>query len=335
MEELQVIETTSGRQFKPWASREDVQAIKQETVQAVVQAVQDPASVTAVTSEIASGKAAIASAINAKGGEASATESFSELADDITYTISGEDFLTKWFKGAYPYDGGVFNSDIDYLAPYKMYGVPFTEINLQGLTDFDAENFKYCNNLRVIRLASYAPTSIRSGSNFFRYNPNLEEIYLNAFNYNVDSFMRYNSAPIKKIYAPNWDVDFSTLGTYSYFGSYGLSPRQITNLTFHSISRAGDIGNVNIGNNVRSVMLTQPPSNDLYLGLVWACSNVIAEGQSGIDELNTNVQALAATFLDYTGMTGHIITFNADLYNVLTEVTKQMFTNKNWAVAYS
>ncbi|MBQ1752422.1 MAG: hypothetical protein II109_03300, partial [Paludibacteraceae bacterium] len=83
MEELQVIETTSGRQFKPWASREDVQIIKQETVQAVVQAVQDPASVTAITSEIASGKQAIASAINAKGGEASATESFQELAEDL------------------------------------------------------------------------------------------------------------------------------------------------------------------------------------------------------------------------------------------------------------
>ena len=83
MEELQVIETTSGRQFKPWASREDVQIIKQETVQAVVQAVQNPASITAITSEIASGKQAIASAINAKGGEASATESFTELAQDI------------------------------------------------------------------------------------------------------------------------------------------------------------------------------------------------------------------------------------------------------------
>ena len=83
MEELQVIETTSGRQFKPWASREDVQVIKQETVQAVVQAVQDPASVTAITSEIAGGKQAIASAINAKGGTASATESFTELAEAV------------------------------------------------------------------------------------------------------------------------------------------------------------------------------------------------------------------------------------------------------------
>ena len=27
MEELQVIETTSGRQFKPWASKEDVQEV--------------------------------------------------------------------------------------------------------------------------------------------------------------------------------------------------------------------------------------------------------------------------------------------------------------------
>ena len=68
MEELQVIETTTGRQFKPWATKDDVQ---------------DPASVTAIASEIASGKQVIAQAINAKGGNASADESFNELADDI------------------------------------------------------------------------------------------------------------------------------------------------------------------------------------------------------------------------------------------------------------
>lgn len=99
MEDLQVIETTSGRQFKPWASREDVQAIKQETVQAVVQAVQDPASITAITSEIASGKQAIAAAINAKGvQDVSPTDSFDKLAQDIqsiqqkTININSQDW---------------------------------------------------------------------------------------------------------------------------------------------------------------------------------------------------------------------------------------------------
>ena len=100
MEELQVIETTSGRKFKPWATNDDLQA-----------AVQDPASITAITSEIASGKAAIASAINAKGGTASATESFSELAQDIQsiqtqeIIIAGGDMYAKQLYG-------VANNDI-------------------------------------------------------------------------------------------------------------------------------------------------------------------------------------------------------------------------------
>lgn len=68
MEELQVIETTSGRQFKPWATKDDVQ---------------DPASVTAVASEIANGKQAIAAAINAKGVPTSPTDSFAQLAENI------------------------------------------------------------------------------------------------------------------------------------------------------------------------------------------------------------------------------------------------------------
>ena len=36
MEELQVIETTSGRQFKPWASREDVAEIRSDINTTVV-----------------------------------------------------------------------------------------------------------------------------------------------------------------------------------------------------------------------------------------------------------------------------------------------------------
>ncbi|MBQ3930289.1 MAG: hypothetical protein II708_05005 [Paludibacteraceae bacterium] len=116
MEELQVIETTSGRQFKPWASREDVQVIKQETVQAVVQtvvqAVQDPASITAITSEIASGKQAIAAALTQKGvQDVSPTDSFNKLAQDIQsiqiqeITIDGGDMYAKQLYG-------VANNDI-------------------------------------------------------------------------------------------------------------------------------------------------------------------------------------------------------------------------------
>ena len=63
--------------------KQQISATTETTVNTIQGVVQDPASVTAITSELAAGKAAIADAITEKGGTASATESFSGLAQDI------------------------------------------------------------------------------------------------------------------------------------------------------------------------------------------------------------------------------------------------------------
>lgn len=66
----------------------------------------------------------------------------------------------------------------------------------------------------------------------------------------------------------------------------------------------------------------------------WTATNVIAEGQTGIDELNYNIKTyLADRVADRTNDTALTITFGASLYNVLTADTIQAFTNKNWNVA--
>lgn len=66
----------------------------------------------------------------------------------------------------------------------------------------------------------------------------------------------------------------------------------------------------------------------------WTATNVIAEGQSGIDELNYNIKTYFADRLkDNTGGTAKTVTFGASLYNVLTPATIAAFTSKNWSVA--
>lgn len=99
MEELTAIKTADGREFKPWASKETVQEVVQE-------AVQDRASVTAITSEIASGKQAIAAALTQKGvQDVLPTDSFNKLAQDIQsiqiqeVTIAGGDMYSKQLYG--------------------------------------------------------------------------------------------------------------------------------------------------------------------------------------------------------------------------------------------
>lgn len=66
----------------------------------------------------------------------------------------------------------------------------------------------------------------------------------------------------------------------------------------------------------------------------WLATNVIAEGQTGIDELNYNIKTyIADKVADRTGDSALIITFGASLYNVLTPATIAAFTAKNWSVA--
>lgn len=67
---------------------------------------------------------------------------------------------------------------------------------------------------------------------------------------------------------------------------------------------------------------------------MWTATNVISEGQSGIDELNYNIKTyLADRVADRTNDTALTITFGASLYNVLTADTIAAFTAKNWNVA--
>lgn len=66
----------------------------------------------------------------------------------------------------------------------------------------------------------------------------------------------------------------------------------------------------------------------------WTATDVIAEGQSGIDELNYNIKTyLADRVADRTGDSALTVTFGASLYNVLTAETIAAFTAKNWNVA--
>lgn len=86
---------------------------------------------------------------------------------------------------------------------------------------------------------------------------------------------------------------------------------------------------------LRAVIVGQDTAVDLPMSK-WTATNVIAEGQSAIDELNFNIKTyLADTVADRTNDTALTITFGTSLYNVLTAETIAAFTIKNWNVAYA
>lgn len=177
MEELQVIETTSGRQFKPWASKEDVQA-----------AVQDPASVTAIASEIASGKQVIAAAINAKGGTAEATESFSELADDISNAIFDTTTDVVFEEGFTPRSAYDIVMNRGKIKSLICRGVTFTDTQLQYLTGLESISFpdlistfipnntitSSCANLKVFRCDNIIQVGLGQAFDFASTNNSVD-----------------------------------------------------------------------------------------------------------------------------------------------------------------
>ena len=326
MEELQVIETTSGRQFKPWVDADKLQEI-----------VSDPASVTAITSEIASGKQAIAAAINAKGGEASATESFTELAQDIQDTptsgvLSGGIVQSEPFKfldyacrqGAYPFteidDDSVTIINRNY-AFYKQ--TQLLKVRMSASMVINGESvFNSCSALQEVNMPNLITIS---GHSVFRGCSALQEINMpNLITISGESIFHSCSA-LQEVNMPNLitisgryvfqfcsalqEVIMPNLTTISgsdvFYGCTALQEVIMPNLTTISGIRVfygcAALRDVTLGTltsivepfstaiqNLRNITIGQDTNINLPFQL-WAATNVIAEGQSGIDELNSNL----------------------------------------------
>ena len=305
MEELQVIETTSGRQFKPWVDADKLQ-----------EAVSNPASVTAIASEIASGKQAIAQAINAKGGNASVTESFNELADDIinlnnSFITYGVEVTEKihWFK---------FICDSSTVAR-----LPLTTIDDDVVTTItQPSSFQSCTALESVRMTALVTLSGEhafqgctvlqkvimpnlvtiSGSGAFAGCPALQEVTMPNLT-TISSGQCFNTLPaLQYISLPSL---IAINGNFSFAYNTSLQEVNMPNLTV--ISGGNTFINCSALSNVIFGTLTtlldpfindKPSLRNITIGedtninlpfYRWSASNVIAEGQSGIDELNSNL----------------------------------------------
>ena len=290
MEELTAIKTADGREFKPWATNDDLQA-----------AVQDPASVTAIASEIASGKQAIASAINAKGGTASATESFAELADAIlnlaNVTIVSTAGLTgvgvpinllKWLLNGMSSSDSNFSEISDNtvttisVSRTLSYIPTLKRVVLNAVESISASYvFNSCTLLQRVELPNL---QIITGDSLFCRCPNLhildlpslEVINSRAFWQDNEGDGNYEEFLFPKLH--------TLLGTYCF-----LRNKSLKNVVFGTLT---DFGSASFAGsdypNIRNITIGIGTDVNLYL-VSWSATNVIAEGQSGIDELNSNL----------------------------------------------
>ena len=235
--------------------------------------------------------ALMAAAINAKGGEASATESFTELAQDI------QDTPTSGVLS-----GGIMQSEpfkfLDYVCKNGAY--PFPEINDDSVTIIDrGSGFNGRTNLLKVKM-----TALRtiSGSYVFQSCSALQEIDMPNLTTISGSSVFQSCSALQEVNMPNLAI---ISGNGTFYGCTSLQEVNMPNLTTISgretFISCTSLQNVTFGTltslaepfstnkpNLRNITIGQ--DTDINLPFTnWTATNVIAEGQSGIDELNANL----------------------------------------------
>jgi hypothetical protein len=231
----------------------------------------DDVSVNGIAGEIGAGKAAIAEAINAKGGSASATESFNELAEDIVNL--NKSFITY---------GVEVTEKIHWLNFICNAGIPtrlpLTAIDDDTVTEISQPNvFQNCTALERVKMT--ALTTI-SGGNVFQSCSSLQRVELPNLTTISGSHVFQSCSALQEFNAPN----LTSIINDNFYQSNALRCMILGTLTYLASNWMGgslrpNLRNITIGSDTN---ISLPFQN-------WTAANVIAEGQSGIDELNSNL----------------------------------------------
>jgi hypothetical protein len=286
-----------------------------------------------VLKDVAEGKKQIAAAINTKGGQADPDSSFDQLAEDIS-TIPDIN-LTGWtFLDDYkPVNVAQFLNNFEKVV--SIYDESFINIVKSSLF----ENFEHLTTIDLPALRSI------SGGYTFGNNPKLTTVHLPA----LTSISRYSTfescSKLTTVHLPalttiNGDYTFSNCiklttidlpALRSISGSYTFESANLTNLILGTLERVTGNLFVYIKTKLRNVSIGIGTDINLSLNS-WTATNVIAEGQSGIDELNSNLYNNLLTKLYDHSEDGEERTLRLGWYNYVSEENKLYAKNKGWNI---
>ena len=304
----------NGVEYDIWATESDVAALNNQGN-------------SALGKEVESGKALIAQAIRDKGVPATADESLSELAEKVSEIDWNPNVGFTFMDGYAP------KTLVEYLNGYYKYLLSVDDYQIT--TDLKDGAFQHCINVASIILNNLQVPTLNSTMthSIFYGNTNLRYVKLPKIT-NINNFQAWDgsgSAGIQALYSINFEVPMCHYFVTTLLGRNNnniFSSLTFGKLTTFNITSLGGpqflLRNITVGN-----------GTDITLNLsLWDARYVIAEGQSGIDELNSNIQNnLIANLKDNTGLTAKTVTFGQNLRNVLTAETEQMFADKNWNIA--
>ena len=265
----------------------------------------------ALISEITQGKEDIAAAINAKGGTADPLESFQQLADDVvnlntSFITYGVEVTEKihWLK---------FICDSSTVAR-----LPLTAIDDDVVTTISTSStFKSCSALESVKMT--ALTTISSG-NVFESCISLREV-------NMPRLTTINGGSVFNLCTSLQEIEMPILVILSGGGVFS-GCAALRNVTFGTLTYLYEPF-TNAKPNLRNITIGQDTNINLPFQN-WTANNVIAEGQSGIDELNTNIMTNLVPNLYLNG--GKTLRLGTTLYDVLTTATKDAITDRGWTL---
>lgn len=225
LENLDIIETTNGRQFKPWVTEDKLTEI-----------VANPDSVIAIASEMTGSKKLLVNAINAKGGQASLNQSYSELAEDIE-NIS-PNVLFQGMTVSAPIQMLNFMCDKSAGGDRQK----LLAIDNNTLTDLNVgECFNNCVNLNSVKFDSV--TSV-SGATIFYGCTNLESANFPQLTQISGGSMFNGLTSLKTVNMPEL---ITISGGYVFYNCTGLTSINMPKLkTLSNIQIFRGIGQVDI-----------------------------------------------------------------------------------------
>lgn len=285
--------------------------------------------------DVAEGKKQIAEAINTKGGNSTPDESFQQLAEDIK-ELPIKSLSDVGYTFIYGYKPKTYSE----LIEYRRY---ITEIDDPTVTTIDvAEAFGNLAGLKKVRfqnLKAITAPNIFNGSSKIEYldfpelvTISVGEASVSAFSttqsvliipklQNISGNYVFNTCKSNEIIMPNLEIIKSQVLAF-------VSP--IKNIVFGTLRTTFVLTRTSLVN-LRNITVGEGTDVNIDFNL-YTATNVIAEGQSGIGELNSNLYNNLLTKLYDHSSDGETRTLRLGWLAHVTQENIDYANSKGWTL---
>ena len=284
--------------------------------------------------DVAEGKKQIADAINERGGNANPNSTFTQLAQDIedieNFPTTGFEYISEIYRPrtlmeAYNsriYLKSVVNNTIEEISGNSTFHncTSLQSVQLPSLVTISGTaTFQSCTSLQSVQLPSLVTIS---GNSTFHNCTSLQSVQLPSLVTISGTATFHNCTSLQSVQLPSL-VTISGNSTFQ-------SCTSLQNIELGTLIKCSDPF-YNTKTNLRNITIGQDTDVDLPFQN-WTATSVIAEGQSGIDELNANLYNNLLTKLYDHSTDGQTRTLRLGWLAYVTQENIDYANSKGWTL---